>query len=41
MFNITAKRENNWTEKLTHLLEESLLELRHLCDGSGIGQSKL
>ena len=41
IFNITARRENDWTDSLSHLLEEALLEMRLLSDLDGPLQSKL
>lgn len=32
IFNITARREHGWTERLCHLLEEALLEMQLLND---------
>eukprot|EP00557_Chaetoceros_sp_GSL56_P014798 CAMPEP_0176487056 /NCGR_PEP_ID=MMETSP0200_2-20121128/5912_1 /TAXON_ID=947934 /ORGANISM="Chaetoceros sp., Strain GSL56" /LENGTH=829 /DNA_ID=CAMNT_0017883827 /DNA_START=759 /DNA_END=3248 /DNA_ORIENTATION=+ len=32
IFNIAARKEHGWTEKLSHLLEEALLEMKELND---------
>jgi len=34
MFNVTARKEHGFTEKLSHLLEEALLEMKELHSGS-------
>jgi carnitine O-acetyltransferase len=41
VFNITARREHGWTERLSHLLEEALLEMQLLNDLGKQPQSKL
>jgi len=41
IFNITARKEHGWTERLSHLLEEALLEMQLLNDLSNHQQSKL
>eukprot|EP00815_Leptocylindrus_aporus_P009414 CAMPEP_0116071494 /NCGR_PEP_ID=MMETSP0322-20121206/13788_1 /TAXON_ID=163516 /ORGANISM="Leptocylindrus danicus var. apora, Strain B651" /LENGTH=669 /DNA_ID=CAMNT_0003559803 /DNA_START=87 /DNA_END=2096 /DNA_ORIENTATION=+ len=41
IFNITALKDRNWTERLSHLLEESLLEMKTLCNTKSFNQSKL
>eukprot|EP00816_Leptocylindrus_hargravesii_P006550 CAMPEP_0196805826 /NCGR_PEP_ID=MMETSP1362-20130617/5650_1 /TAXON_ID=163516 /ORGANISM="Leptocylindrus danicus, Strain CCMP1856" /LENGTH=689 /DNA_ID=CAMNT_0042178975 /DNA_START=200 /DNA_END=2269 /DNA_ORIENTATION=+ len=41
LFNITARREHDWTDRLSHLLEEALLEMRTLCDAKEAGVSRL
>lgn len=33
IFNVTARVEHGWTEKLSQLLEEALLEMQNLIDG--------
>ena len=41
VFNITARREHDWTDRLSHLLEEALLEMRTLCDAKKATISRL
>ena len=41
IFNITARRDNNWTGGLCHLLEEALLEMRLMNDMDSTIASKL
>ena len=40
-FTITGRKENNWTERLSHLIEESLLEMRLLVETEMPTTSKL
>jgi len=37
-FSVTALKEHGWTDKLSHLLEESLLELRRIIEASNTGK---
>lgn len=32
IFNVTALKEHNWTDRLCHYLEEALLEMRAILD---------
>ena len=41
IFNITARREHGWTGDLSHFLEEALLEMKSLTEGTVIPSSKL
>jgi hypothetical protein len=41
IFNITALREHDWTDKLSQLLEEALLEMRTLIEIDKPPTSKL
>jgi carnitine O-acetyltransferase len=41
VFNITALRSTGWTDKLSELLEEALLEMRRLVEAGKIPTSKL
>ena len=41
IFNITARRDQDWTGRLSHLLEEALLEMKSLTDVSRTPSSKL
>jgi len=41
IFNITARREHDWTDRLNHLLEEALIEMRLLNDLEKPPSSKL
>ena len=41
VFNLTARSEHGWTERLGHFLEEALLEMQLLIDMSSKPQSKL
>jgi hypothetical protein len=41
VFNITALRETGWTDKLSELLEESLLEMQQLLEFENAATSKL
>lgn len=41
VFNITALRERNWTEALSHYLEEALIEMRQMIEMEQAQSSKL
>ena len=41
MFCVTALKEHDWPERLTHLLEEALLEMQALNDLEKSPSSKL
>ena len=41
VFCITARKSTGWTDKLSELLEESLLELRRLVTPNEVATSKL
>lgn len=41
VFNITALRSTGWTDKLSELLEEALLEMRRLVEADKLPSSKL
>jgi carnitine O-acetyltransferase len=41
IFNITALKEHQWTDRLSHLLEEALLEMRDLVEADTPPRSKL
>lgn len=45
VFNVTARRETGYSQRLKYLLEEALVEMRALLEmerlGDGVGRSKL
>jgi len=41
VFNITARKEHQWTERLSHLLEEALLEMQTLVEMDRAPASRL
>lgn len=41
VFNVTARKEHCWTEKVCHLLEEALIEMEYISVGNELPKSRL